>query len=169
MQPVASFAEYKARILSYVEGKDPVAVQRQTPEVLARLIDGVPEAKLRERPAPDKWSAAELLAHLADAEVGCFWRYRQMIEHDGSPLAPYDQELWSSLGHNDSRAPAESLQLFRLLRENNLGMLERLTSEQWERHGVHAERGRMSVRDLAAQIAGHDLNHLEQVRNILAR
>jgi len=166
---VAGFAEYKARILSYVEGKDPLAVQRQTPELLAEIVASVPDAKLRDRPAPGKWSAAELLAHLADAEVGCFWRYRQMIEHDGSPLPPYDQELWSNLGNNASRSPAESLLLFRLLRESNLGMLERLSSEQWERHGMHAERGRMSVRDLAAQIAGHDLNHLEQIRKILVR
>ncbi len=165
---MADFAEYKARILSYVEGKDPIEVQRQTPEVLAQLIAGVPDAKLRERPGSEKWSAAELLAHLADAEVGCFWRYRQMIEHDGSPLLPYDQELWNRLGDNGSRSPAESLQLFRLLRESNVGMLERLSGEQWERHGMHAERGRMSVRDLAAQIAGHDLNHLEQIRGILA-
>jgi hypothetical protein len=164
---VATAAEYKARILSYVEGKDPVAVQRQTPVLLGQLIDGVSESRLRERPGPSRWSVAELLAHLADAEIGCSWRYRQMIEHDGCPLSPYDQELWNALGAYSSQRPSDSLQLFRLLRENNLRMLDRLTAEQWERYGMHAERGKMTVRDLVLQIAGHDLNHVEQIRKVL--
>ena len=162
-------AEYKARILSYVEGKDPIAVQRETPGLLAQAIKGVPDDKLRSRPAPDKWAVNELLAHFAEAEMGAFWRYRQMIERDGCPLPSYDQELWSDLGDYPSQAPSDSLQLFTLLRQANLRMFDRLTPEQWQRHGVHSERGEMTVRDLALQIAGHDLNHLQQVRNILGQ
>src|SRR6201996_1424610 len=135
---MATAAEYKARILSYIEGKDPIAVQRETPEVLAKLIDGVPKDKLRARPAADKWSVGELLAHFAEAEMGAFWRYRQMIEYNGCPLPAYDQELWSKLGDYPSQNPQDSLQLFTLLRRANLGMFDRLTPEQWERHGVHA-------------------------------
>jgi hypothetical protein len=166
---MATAADYKARILSYVEGKDPVAVQRETPELLARAIKGLSHDKLRSRPAPDKWSVNELLAHFAEAEMGAFWRYRQMIEHNGCPLPSYDQELWSQLGDYSSQNPDDSLQLFTLLRRANLGMFERLTPEQWQRHGVHSERGEMTVRDLALQIAGHDVNHLQQVRAILAQ
>ncbi len=95
---MATAAEYKARILSYVEGKDPVEVQRETPELLAQAIQGASDDQLRHRPAPDKWSVNELLAHFAEAEIGAFWRYRQMIEHNGGPLSPFDQELWSSIG-----------------------------------------------------------------------
>ena len=159
--------EYKARILSHVHGKDPIAVQRRTPELLAQLIAGYPEADLHKRPEAGKWSVAELLAHLADAEIAASWRYRQMIEHNGAPLPPYDQNLWSTLGSNASRNAVDSLQLFRLLREANVRLFEKLTDEQWGSHGVHAERGEMSVRDLMEQIAGHDLNHMEQIRNIL--
>jgi len=56
-----TIADYKARILSYVEGKDPLEVQSKTPELLADLVVSVPEAKLTARPSPDKWSVAELL------------------------------------------------------------------------------------------------------------
>jgi len=162
-----SIADYKARILSYVEGKEPLEVQRKTPEILANLVASAPDEKLRQRPSPEKWSVAELLAHFADAEIVSTWRYRQMLEHDGSPLPGYDQELWHKLGNYPSRRPEESLTLFRLLREANLRMFAQLSPEEWQRHGVHAERGPMSVRDLAQQIAGHDLNHLEQIRKIL--
>ena len=166
---MATAADYKARILSYVEGKDPIAVQRETPQVLAELVNGVSAERLAKRPAADKWSVRELLAHFAEAEMGAFWRYRQMIEHDGCSLPSYDQELWSRLGDYPSQDPRESLQLFTLLRQANLRMFDRLTPEEWQRHGVHTERGKMSVRDLAAQLAGHDVNHLMQVRSILGK
>jgi hypothetical protein len=164
---MSSPVEYKERILSYIQNKDSLAVQRETPGLLAELTAGKPENNLRMRPAPDRWSVTELLAHLADAEIGASWRYRQMLEHNGCALSPYDQELWNSLGEYASRKPGESLQLFRLLRQDNLRMFAKLTPEQWQRHGVHAERGEMTVRDLMEQIAGHDLNHLEQIRKIL--
>lgn len=164
---MATAAEYKARILSYIEGKDPMEVQRETPLLLAQLVKDVGTDRLRARPAADKWSVSELLAHFAEAEMGAFWRYRQMIEHNGCSLPSYDQELWSRLGDYPSQNPQESLQLFTLLRRANLGMFERLTPEEWERYGVHSERGHMTVRHLATQIAGHDLNHLQQVKAIL--
>jgi hypothetical protein len=158
---------YKARILSFVEGKDPLEVQRQTPAALTQLITGVSETRLYQRPDPAKWSIGEVLAHFADAEIVNCWRYRQMIEHDGCALLPYNQDLWNTLGDYRSRPPSDSLTIFRLLRENNLRMFDRLTPEQWENHGMHTERGRMTVRDLVQLIAGHDLNHLEQIRKIL--
>ncbi len=158
---------YKARILSFVEGKDPLEVQRQTPAALTQLLAGISAAKLYQRPDPAKWSISEVLAHFADAEIVNTWRYRQMIEHDGGPLLPYNQDLWNTLGDYRSRPPSDSLTIFRLLRENNVRMFDRLTPEQWECHAIHAERGRMTVRELAQLIAGHDLNHLEQIRKIL--
>jgi hypothetical protein len=59
--------------------------------------------------------------------------------------------------------------MFRLLREANLRMLARLTREQWQRHGVHAERGKLTVQALCRHMAAHDMNHIEQVRTILGR
>ena len=159
--------QYKARILSLMEGKDPVAVQRQTYGQILGLVTGQSEEKLRTRPAPDRWSVVEILAHLAEAEVVSTWRYRQMIEHDGCTLPGYAQELWAELGLYATRGPQESLEQFRMLRATNLRMFDTLTEEQWQRKGVHAERGPMTVRDLSGQIAGHDINHLAQVRKIL--
>lgn len=159
--------QYKSRIQGLVTGKDPVAVQRQTPSQLAVLISGVPADRLNTRPAPIAWSVTEILAHMSEAEITASWRYRQMLEHDGCPLAPYGQDLWAELGGYAERDPAESLQLFRLLRQSNLQMFDKLTPEQWLRHGMHAERGEMTVKELALQIAGHDINHVAQIEAIL--
>ena len=56
--------EYIQRILSYIEGQDSLEIQARTPKELERLIEGASESRLRQRPAPDKWSIAEILAHL---------------------------------------------------------------------------------------------------------
>jgi hypothetical protein len=89
-----TIAQYTARIASYIEGKDPLVIQRQSPDTLALLIEGVPqEALIRER-APGRWSAREILAHLAEVEMVSTWRYRQMIEDSGVTLTSFDQDEW---------------------------------------------------------------------------
>jgi hypothetical protein len=160
--------QYKQRILKLMEGNDAVAVQRETASKLAKLVEGKSAAQLSKRPAPDKWSVSEILVHLAEAEIGSYWRYRQMIEHNGSSLISFDQDLWYELGDYPARDPHQALQLFRILRDGNLRMFDKLTPEQWQRGGVHVERGPMTVADLARQIAGHDINHVAQVEKILA-
>src|SRR3954464_812753 len=85
-------AEYLQRVQSLVAGDDYIAIQRQTADALSKLIEGVPEGDLQQRPKPDKWSVAEILAHLAQDEIATAWRYRQMIETPGCALAGFDQD-----------------------------------------------------------------------------
>jgi len=164
---VPDTAEYLARIRQYSQGNEPLALQRETPRVLAELISKTSDERLRSRPGKEKWSIGEILAHLAEDEIATAWRYRQMVEHSGIKLAGFDQDLWARMGDYASRVPQESLELFRLVRTANLQFLQQLAPEQWECFGIHAERGRITVRELATHMAGHDTNHVEQIRNIL--
>jgi uncharacterized damage-inducible protein DinB len=166
---MAHITTYQSRLDAYTEGKDPLEMQSRTPALLTELIAGVSLEELRRRPLPEKWSVTEILAHLAEDELASSWRYRQMIENNGCALAGFDQDKWARLGHYSSWSPADALQMFRLLWEANLRMLNQLTNEEWARHGMHAERGEISVRDLARHMAGHDMNHVEQIRTILGR
>jgi uncharacterized damage-inducible protein DinB len=161
--------QYSARLAEYVEGRDPIAMQREASGTIARLIEGVPNAKLKARPEPGKWSVTEILMHLAEDELVSAWRYRQMLEHAAPALAGFNQDLWAQWGDYSSWEPEDALSLFRLLREANLRMLTRLTSEQGQRCGVHSERGRLTVHDLCRHMAAHDMNHIEQIRTILDR
>ena len=164
---IESVAEYTARIAGYVKGKDPLPVQRESASTLADLIRGVPEESLERERAPGKWSAGEILAHLADVEIVSSWRYWQIIEQNGVAIAAFDQDEWARAGDYRSIDSKQSLSLFRMLRENNLRLFARFTPEEWQRFGIHAERGRMTVEDLVSQMAGHDLNHIEQIREIV--
>ena len=161
-------SDYLARIRDLAGAKDPIAAQAHSAALIEELIAGVSAERLGARPAPDKWSVAEILAHLAEDEIATAWRYRQMVEHSGIALAGFDQDLWVNLGGYCNRDPHDSLALYRLLREANLHFLRALTAEQWACFGVHAERGRISVRELATHMAGHDANHIQQIRAILS-
>lgn len=162
-------ADYLARIRGLAQSGEPLELQRRTPECIAELIASAAPEKLSARPASGKWSVGEILAHLAEDEIATAWRYRQMVEHNEIDLAGFDQDLWARLGDYAARSPQESLELFRLLRDANLRFLGQLSEEQWECSGIHAERGRITVRELAAHMAGHDANHVEQIRRILEK
>ena len=164
---MSTVALYKTSLGAYAQGKDALAMLSDAPRMIAGLIAGISELALRLRPLPRKWSVTEIITHVAEDELVTSWRYRQMIENSGCALAAFDQERWARLGDYATWNPWVALQMFRLLREANVRMLKRLTSEEWERSGIHAERGRITVRDLAQHIAGHDINHIEQIRSIL--
>src|ERR1039457_7305480 len=111
------------RVVGYREGKQPLAVQAATAKKLERLIKGVSTSKLRKRPAPEKWSVSEILAHLADAEIVGGFRMRLILGAPGTPIAAFDQDSWVSSGHYDKRDPRKSVEQFRMLREANLALL----------------------------------------------
>jgi hypothetical protein len=159
--------QYTQRILSNAQGQDPIKVQSTTNKKLARLIKGVPTAKLRKRPAPDKWSVVEILAHLADVEIVLGWRMRSILGAPGTPIQAFDQNAWVVSGHYDKRDPRESIELHRAVRDANLALLESLSPEQWKHYGQHAERGQESIEHIVRLMAGHDVNHLQQIERIL--
>jgi hypothetical protein len=160
--------QYIQRISEKVVGKDPLKVQAATAQKLSKLIKGKTPAKLRKRPAPGKWSTAEILAHLADTEIVVSWRMRSILGAPGTPIQAYDQDAWAAAGQYQKRDPRKSLEHFRLLRETNLALFKTLTPEQWKHHGMHSERGEESIERIVLMMAGHDLNHLEQIENLIA-
>src|SRR5271154_2359999 len=160
--------EYTRRIVGFMEGKKPLAVQGGTVKKLERLIEGVPTAKLRKRPAPDKWSVGEILAHLAETEIVGGFRMRMILGAPGTPIAAFDQDAWVISGHYAKRDPRKSVEQFRVVREANLALLKSLTPEQWKHYGMHAERGQETIEHIVLMFAGHDLNHLHQIQAIVA-
>jgi DinB superfamily len=160
--------QYKARILGYLAGRDPMPLLATAPDRLAALVDGVPEPLLDRRPSPAKWSIREIVAHLADDELVGAYRIRFILSAPGTAVQAFDQDAWAATGRYSATDITQSLELFRLLRTANVSLLRVLRPDEWERFGVHAERGRESVHDIAAYYAGHDLNHFTQIERILA-
>ena len=159
--------EYTQRLLSYGEGSDPLRLQQAAPKKLALLLKGKTNKQLMRRPAPDKWSVAEIVAHLSDAELAISWRIRQILSNNAVPIQAYDQDKWAKTFDYAHRDPRRSLENFRSLREANVALLKSVPRKLWENYGVHEERGHESISHVVRMVAGHDLNHLQQVQRIL--
>jgi hypothetical protein len=160
--------QYIDRMFSYVGSQNPVKVQAATPKKIERLLKGAAGAKLRKRPAPGKWSVGEILAHIADTELVIGYRIRSILGNPGTPIQAYDQDAWAAALRYEKRDPRQSFGRFSAFREANLALLTTLTPEQWEHHGMHAERGKETITHISRMVAGHDINHLGQIERILA-
>jgi hypothetical protein len=158
--------EYKARILRYQAGADPLRLQANAPDVLAALVNGLTAEELGQRPAPGKWCIREIVAHLADDELVGAYRIRLILSAPGTEIQAFDQDVWARTGRYSTSDIDDSLVLYRTLRFANLSLLQSLTAEEWDMFGVHAERGIESLRDIAMYFAGHDINHFRQIESI---
>jgi DinB superfamily len=160
--------QYRQRMYSHLEGKDPLKLQAAAPARLAKLLKGVTPAKARKRPAPGKWSIAEIVAHIADTELVGGYRIRAILGEPGTQIIGFDQDVWVTALHYDKRDLKKSFEQYRMLREANLALLKSLAPEQWKHHGMHNERGPETVETIVKMFAGHDINHIQQIERILA-
>src|SRR5205807_10405035 len=87
--------QYTQRILSYSEGSDALQLLESSPQKLASLLAGKSKEQLMRRPAPEKWSANEIAAHLSDTEIAVGWRLRQILGTNGIRLQAFDQDAWA--------------------------------------------------------------------------
>ncbi len=158
--------QYTKRILGYVQGLKPLGVQQSTPKKIARLIRPLTRQQMRKRPAPGKWSIAEILAHLAETELVGGYRIRMILSENGTPIQAFDQNVWARNSNYARQDAQKSLRTFRVLRETNLALLKSLPTGKWSYYGIHAERGKETITRVAQMFAGHDLNHLQQIERI---
>jgi hypothetical protein len=160
--------QYIQKLRGFLGSKDPIQSLREAPAVLKQLVETASDELTRTPPAPGKWSVRQIVAHLADSELVSGYRYRSILgADDGSPIPAYDQDRWAAAGNYGAIPIADSLASFNALRRMNLRLLESLPASAWDKYGLHAERGREAIRDLVELVAGHDLNHIAQIRKIL--
>ncbi len=162
-----SFEAYKKRILDYVKGRNPLELQAQMPCILESLIKSAHPERLLINPSPGKWSVTEIVAHLADDELVGAYRIRTILSKPGTDIQAFDQAEWAIRGKYREIPVDDSLALFKRLRLANMHLFDLLEQEQWDYYGIHAERGIESIRDIALYYAGHDINHLRQIEEIL--
>ena len=115
-------------------------------------------------PAPGKWSAAEIVCHLADCEIVFAFRLRQTLAEDNPTIEPFDQEKWAKAYPGVSAKLA--LETFGEIRRWNLRLIRDAMPAAAERKMTHPERGTMSFKTVVETMAGHDLNHLAQLQRL---
>jgi hypothetical protein len=163
--PVEDPQGYQRELLTLLGGADPVQVLAATVPAARELTAGVPAPLLEQRPEPAEWSAAEVIGHLWDAELVFSFRARLILAQDEPPLIGYDQDAWARLARPGFGA---LLDAYAALRVANLELVRRTPPTEWDRFGMHTERGRTSFRLLTETAAGHDRAHLRQLEQTLA-
>jgi uncharacterized damage-inducible protein DinB len=142
--------------------RDAVAVISSSAAAIAAALARIAPERVAEPPAPGKWSARDILCHLADTEIAFAFRLRQTLAEDHHVIQPFDQDRFAAVyGGLDAALAVET---FTGLRAWNLALLRAAPAEAWSRRVTHPERGDMTFQAVVETMAGHDLNHLTQLQ-----
>jgi hypothetical protein len=151
-----------------VPATDRLARLERTPTDLARLVRARTEAVLSRRPAPDAWSAKEVVCHLRDAEEHLSGWIRTILANDDPVLVQTGTaDRWADERQYARHHVGAAWQAFSQRRDETLELLRGLDATAWRRAGRHARRGPLTVDALVALMAWHDDNHLDQVTRAL--
>jgi hypothetical protein len=143
---------------------EPVAALGETPQKIRTLVERWTDAQFERTYAPGKWSARKILVHLAQTELALGTRARFALTQDAYAAQSFDQDTWMPLDEGmDART---ALDAYTALRRMNVAMWNRLSDTQKDRPFSHPEYGQLTVRWIAAQMAGHDIHHLKQFEDI---
>lgn len=150
----------------YLDGRPLHEILAASPASLASLLESIGSVRSTAAPAPRKWSAAEILCHLADCELVFAFRLRQTLAEDDHVVQPFDQGKWGL--QYPGIAATQALDVFTTVRGWNLQLLRNVPPEAATRPVRHPERGTMTFQTIVETMAGHDLNHIGQLQRIAA-
>jgi hypothetical protein len=150
----------------YLDGRPVHEILAASPVALASLLESIGRANSALSPSPGKWSAAEILCHLADCELVFAFRLRQTLAEDNHIVQPFDQGKWGA--YYPGISADQALDVFRTVRAWNLRLVGDLPPQAASRPVTHPERGRMTFQTILETMAGHDLNHIGQLKRIAA-
>lgn len=147
--------------------RDPLETMAATSKRLREQFDTLGPRGAELSLAPGKWSARQILCHLADTELVFAFRLRQALAETHHVIQPFDQDAWAT-----RYGPCQvktALELFSVVRAWNIGLVKAVTPKEYEKPLAHPERGEMTFKTLVETMAGHDLNHLRQLETLTTR
>lgn len=145
-----------------VQLKAQLATLAAFPPALKAQLQGIGETALRFRPAPEEWSAVEVLGHLVEAEAMWLARIRQMLSTDNPKLAVLDNNLVRQRDYQNKQLGFLHITLAER-REELLEQVRVLRPVQLARTGVHPTRGQLTIAEALAVLSGHDQMHQAQI------
>jgi len=139
---------------------------RRGAELIAATSAGMSGGEADFSPAPGKWTARQIVAHLADTELVAADRMRRTIAEDRPALIAFDQDRWAAaLGYADRRL-SDSIELLRAVRAANFDLLRSLPEATFARAALHSERGEITLMDMLRTFTLHIETHAKQIEHI---
>lgn len=153
--------------MNHQEREQLISQYRDGYAAVAEALMRITPEELDARPGPGRWSAREIVHHLADSEMTSAIRLRRLLSEDRPAIQGYDQEEFARRLHYD-RPHETSLELFKYVRLSTAEILERLQPSDWLREGTHSESGRYTVETWLQIYAEHAHRHARQIREARA-
>lgn len=144
--------------------RDPLDALTETQQSIPALANSLGAEGLKRSYAPGKWTAAQVLAHLADCEIAFGFRVRQIISEPEVGIQPFDQDRWAR--YYAGVDGLEAAQTFQVVRAWNLAFFRKLSAEELNKTALHPERGPEKADTVIRIMAGHTLHHLAQLEII---
>jgi hypothetical protein len=129
-------------------------------------LEGFPTDSLTAHPIEGKWSAAEIVHHLADSETTSGLRLRKLLVEDHPLIQGYDQDAYAGALNYNQREVAPSLDAFRAARATSAQLFDFMSDDDWQREGTHSESGSYTAEDWLNIYAAHAHNHAAQIRRL---
>ena len=133
---------------------------------VAAALEGFPQDSLTAHPIAGKWSAAEIVHHLADSETTSGLRLRRLLVEDHPLIQGYDQDAYAAALNYNRREIAPSLEAFRAARATAAQLFEFMSDDDWQREGTHSESGSYGAEDWLKIYAAHAHNHAAQIQRL---
>src|SRR6266403_5065890 len=133
---------------------------------VAESLNSFPSDSFTAHPIPGKWSAAEIVHHLADSETTSGLRLRRLLVEDHPLIQGYDQDAYAAALNYNRRDIAPSLEAFRAARATATQLFEFMSDEAWHREGTHSESGSYGAEDWLKIYAAHAHNHAAQIQRL---
>jgi hypothetical protein len=133
---------------------------------VVQSLEGFPEESLSAHPLPGKWSAREIVHHLADSEMASALRLRQLLDEENPVIHGYDQDNRAARLKYNERDIAPAFDALRGARATTVQLLALMSEDDWKREGTHTESGRYTVEDWLRIYAAHAHNHAAQIRRL---
>ncbi|MFD0048160.1 DinB family protein [Actinomycetes bacterium NPDC127524] len=166
MQKPQSIEEYPAYYQSYIdivpEGDLKNVLARQLQDTLT-LLSGVSEAEENYRYAQGKWSLKEVIGHITDVERIMSYRLLRISRGDQTSLAGYDDEQYVKEAMFHTRTFSSLLEDYQAVRNSTISLLNSLPHGSEARSGF-ANNGEITARAIAYIIAGHELHHVNIIK-----
>jgi len=148
----------------FVEGLDVLQCLEDTPTRIESLVRAWPREKDERSHAPGKWTARQVLTHLAHIEMVFALRLRFALAQDGYVIQPFEQDDW--MNNESGQSALAGLDTYVALRRMNLALCRSLAPAQRAKMLTHPEFGVIDVNWLMAWAAGHERNHLPQIETV---
>ncbi len=157
------YAPYYQRYIDLVKGDNPIKALENQIIAMQAFLSEIPEDKENYRYAPGKWSIKEIIGHLIDTERIFGYRALSFARKEKTPLPGFEENDYVAAANFEKRSFYNLVHEYNLVRESHLALFKSFDEQALSQVG-NANGNNMTVRAIIFTIAGHELHHLQVIR-----